>query len=87
MVIEAAVKFVAPKDVNKFVGMLSRYSLGIYVFSVHILSGVISWLVPGDGFNLIIVLVIALVQIIISLVAMIIIDKIKITRKLLLGGR
>ena len=87
LVIDAAVKFVALKNVNKFVGMLSRYSLGIYVFSVHILSGVISWLVPGDGFNLIIVLVIALVQIIISLIAMIIIDKIKITRKLLLGGR
>ena len=87
LVIDAAVKFVALKNVNKFVGMLSRYSLGIYVFSVHILSGVVSWLIPGDGFNLIIVLVIALVQIIISLIAMIIIDKIYITRKLLLGGR
>ncbi len=87
LAIDAAVKFVAPKNVNKFVGMLSRYSLGIYVFSVHILSGVVSWLVPGDGFNLITVLAIALVQVIISLIAMIIIDKIYITRKLLLGGR
>lgn len=87
LVIDAAVKFVDPKNVHKFIGALSRYSLGIYVFSVYILSGVVSWLVPGDGFNLIIVLAVALAQIIISLIAMIIIDKIKITRKLLLGGR
>ncbi len=87
LTIDAIVKLANLQNINKIVSMLSRYSLGIYVFSVHILNEVVSWLIPGKGFNLLIVLIIALAQVVISLIVMFIIDKIKILRKLLLGGR
>ncbi len=87
LIINTIVKFVDFQNVNKNISMLSRYSLGIYVFSVHILNGVVSWLVPGNGFNLFTVFIIAFAQVTISLIIMIIIDKSKVFRKLLLGGR
>ena len=66
--------------------LISRYSLGIYVFSVYIVNPCLSH-VPVDGQNYLLNLIESVSVLLLSLFAMRAIDGFPLLRKLLIGGR
>ena len=72
---------------NTFVLVCSKYSIGIYMFSVYILNNIMLHIMPIYGCNYFINLLESMVILIISLFVMSLINKFPVTRKALLGGR
>ena len=74
------------KKAVSYLRVISRYTLGIYVFSVHIVNGILLHL-PISGFSLTWILLETATVLAISIAIMGAVDRNHFTRELLLGGR
>lgn len=70
--------------VDRFAQLISKYSLGIYVFSTYMLNPILRTL-PFNEYSLVANIIQTIIIIVISTIVIAVIDKIKIFRKLLLG--